>query len=116
MERAQWCEFLSQEPRASNESYGDCLSGLAVSLMGRRVRRSTQHEADRGQPHVLPFASALYLSLYCSASLFHTTITDVSFSITASAVKRQQRSHTVYRSVAENAHHYTHTHLHLGSV
>lgn len=41
---SHWCEFLSREPGASNESYGDCLSGLAVTLMGRRVRTSTQQE------------------------------------------------------------------------
>lgn len=49
--------------------------------------------ADRCQPHVLSFASALCLFLYRSASLFHTTIAGVSFSIMASPVKSQQRSH-----------------------
>lgn len=49
--------------------------------------------ADRCQPHVLSFASALRLFLYRSASLFHTTITSVSFSLIASPVKSQQPSH-----------------------
>lgn len=53
---------------------------------------NTQREADRCQPHVLSFASALYLFLYCSTSLIHTTITGISFSIIASPVKSQQRS------------------------